>query len=99
MINTPKYPVSHEDRHVVCQEEVEGPIQVIIDQANMHGWTTLETITAMEEVLTNIRIAYDEDPDPVEDPPPADSGDANDFGAFPSADRLVKAYAHEREKQ
>ena len=99
MINTPKYPVSHEDRHLVCQEEVEGPIQVIIDRANMHGWTTLETIAAMEEVLKNIRIAYDEDPDPAEDAPPTDSGDANDFGAFPSADRLVKAYADEREKQ
>ncbi|WP_426124520.1 hypothetical protein [Pararhizobium sp. PWRC1-1] len=98
MINTPKYPVSHEDRLLVCQEEVEGPVQVIIDRANMHGWTTLETITAMEEVLRNLRIAYDDDPAPAEDPPPADSGDANDFGAFPSADRLVKAYVAEREK-
>ena len=97
MINTPKYPISHEDRLLACQEEVEGPVQVIIDRANMHGWTTLETITAMEEVLRNLRIAYDE-PDPAEDPPPTDSGDASDFGAFPSADRLVKAYVDEREK-
>ncbi len=98
MINTPKYPVSQEDRHRVSQEEVEGPLQVIIDKANMRGWTTIETITAMEEVLKNLRLAYDEDPDPAEDPLPADSGDANDFGAFPSAERLVKAYVAEREK-
>ena len=99
MINTPKYPVSHEDRHLVCQEEVDGPLRMILDLATTHGWGTIETITAMEEVLKNIRIAYDEDPDPAEDAPPTDSGDANDFGAFPSADRLVKAYADEREKQ
>lgn len=52
----------------------------------------------MEEVLKKLRLAYAEDPDPAEDPPPSDSGDANDFGAFPSAERLVKAYVAEREK-
>jgi hypothetical protein len=44
MIETPKYPVSHEDGHLVCQEEVEGPLKVIIDQAKMHGRGTLELI-------------------------------------------------------
>jgi hypothetical protein len=98
MIDKPKYPVSHEDRHLVCQEEVEGPLRVIIDQANMHGWGTLETITAIEEVMKHLRLAYAEDPDPSDDPEPADSGDANDFGEFPSAEGLVKAYVAEREK-
>jgi hypothetical protein len=99
MINAPNTPVSHEDRHLACQEEVDGPLQMILDEATTHGWGTIETISAMEEVLKNMRIAYAEDPDPAEDPPAADSGDASDFGAFPSADRLVKAFAEEREKQ
>jgi len=65
MIKTSNYAVSHEDRHLACQEEVEGPIQVIIDQANMHGWTTIEAITAIEEVLKRLRTANHDDPDPA----------------------------------
>lgn len=98
MVDAPKFPVTHEDRHLVSQEEVEGPLKVIIDKAHMRGWTTIETISALEEVLKNLRLAYDKDPDPAEDPPPEDSGDASDFGAFPSAERLVRAYVAEREK-
>ena len=98
MVEAPKYSVTHEDRHLACQEAVDGPLQELIDRATTHGWGTIETITAMEEVLKHLRLAYAEDPDPAEDPPPADSGDANDFGAFPTADRLVKAFADEREK-
>jgi hypothetical protein len=33
MIDRPKYPVSQEDRHLVCQEEVDGPLQIILEQA------------------------------------------------------------------
>ena len=97
MVDALKYPVSHKDRHPSCQLEVEGPLQMILDRATTNGWGTLETISAMEEVLKTLRLAYAEDPDPAEDPP-TDSGDANDFGAFPSADRLIKAFVDEREK-
>ena len=65
MINTPRFPVSHDDRYLLCQEEVDGPLQAILEQATTHGWGTLETISAMEEVLKNLRIAYmhaDDDP-------------------------------------
>ncbi|WP_276121865.1 hypothetical protein [Pararhizobium qamdonense] len=76
MIDKPKYPVSHEDRHFVCQEEVEGPLKVIIDQANMHGWGTLEVISAIEEVMKHLRLAYAEHPDPAEDPTDSNEGHA-----------------------
>lgn len=97
MINTPKYPASHEDRHLVCQEDVEGLLRMVLDLATTHGWDTIETITAMEKVLKNLRLAHAEDPD-ITDDPLADSGNANDFGTFPSADGLVKAFVDEREK-
>jgi hypothetical protein len=58
MINIPKYPV----------EEVDGPLRMILDQATTHGWGTLETIAAMEEVLKHLRIACAEDFNPAEDP-------------------------------
>ncbi len=51
----------------------------------------------MEKVLKNLRLAHAEDPD-ITDDPLADSGNANDFGTFPSADGLVKAFVDEREK-
>jgi hypothetical protein len=53
MNNAPKYPVSNEDRHLVCEEEVAAPLLSIIDQANIRGWGTLEAITVMEEVVKN----------------------------------------------
>ena len=31
MLDKPKYTVSHEDRYLVCLEEVEGPIKVLIN--------------------------------------------------------------------
>ncbi|CAN7672160.1 hypothetical protein LJR098_002092 [Rhizobium sp. LjRoot98] len=97
MINQPKFPASNEDRHLLCPEEVDGPLQDILDQANTHGWATLEAISAMEEVLKNLRIAYAEDPDPAEGPP-NDSGDVNDFGEFPAAEGLLKATIEGKDK-
>jgi len=83
MINTPKYPVSHEDRHLVCQEEVAGPLQIMLDLATTHGWGTIETITAMEVVLKNLRLAYAEDPDPAEDPPSLSDGNPKPSNDWP----------------
>ncbi|MCV9967439.1 hypothetical protein OIU34_37030 [Pararhizobium sp. BT-229] len=42
--------VKHPDRDLACPEAVEGSLQEIIADANAHGWGTVETITAMEEV-------------------------------------------------
>lgn len=64
MIDTPKVPVSHDDRHLLCQEEVDGSLQDILDRAASHGWGTFETISAMEEVLKNLRIMYAGHPHP-----------------------------------
>lgn len=85
MINAPKYPVSREDRSLACQEEVDGPLQMIMDEATTHGWGTIETISAMEEVLQNMRIAYTEDPDPAEDPPSLSAGDPEPSNDWPGA--------------
>jgi hypothetical protein len=96
-VEEPDYAVSHPDRTFACEEAVEPELQRILADANTHGWGTMETISAMEEVLKHLRVAYAEDPDPAEDPP-TDSGGANDFGEFPSAEGLVKAFVHGREK-
>jgi hypothetical protein len=77
MINTPKLSVSHKDRHLLCQEEVDGSLQDLLDRATTHGCGTLETITAMEEVLKNLRIAYADHPHPNEN-----TKDSNEGYAF-----------------
>ena len=43
-------------------------MQRIIAYANANGFGTVETMNAMEEVLRHLRVAYDEDPDPQDDP-------------------------------
>ncbi|WP_426229278.1 hypothetical protein [Pararhizobium sp. DWP3-4] len=81
MINTPKLPVSHEDRHLLCQEEVDGSLQDIINRATTNGWGTMETIGAMEEVLKNLRIIYADHPHPNEgDPKETNEGRAFTHG-------------------
>ncbi len=67
-VEAAKFPVSHPDRQLTCQEAVERDLLEIIDKANMHGWGTVETMDAIEDVLRNIRLAYSEDPDPTEEP-------------------------------
>jgi hypothetical protein len=77
MINTPKLSVSHEGCHLLCQEEVDGSLQDLLDRATTHGWGTLETITAMEQVLKSLRIAYADHPHPNEN-----TKDSNEGYAF-----------------
>ena len=67
-IEAPSLPVSHEDRHLASREAVEGPLQELLDEATTNGWGTIEIISAMEDVLRSLRIAYAEDPEPDEDP-------------------------------
>ena len=33
MVDKQKYPVSNKDGHLVCQEEVDGPLQMILEEA------------------------------------------------------------------
>ncbi|WP_426232149.1 hypothetical protein [Pararhizobium sp. DWP3-4] len=76
MTNTPKLPVSDKDRHLLCQEEVDGSLQDILNRATTHGWGTFETISAMEEVLKNLRIVYTNHRHPSEDPKDGNEGHA-----------------------
>ena len=67
-IEAARYRVTHPDRHLGCQEAVERDLLEIIDNANIGGWGTVETMDAIEEVMKHIRLAYAEDPDPAEEP-------------------------------
>jgi hypothetical protein len=76
MVDGPKNPVSHEDRLLACQEEVDGPLQLILEKATTRGWGTFEAISAMEEVLKHLRLMYADHPHPNEDPKDSNEGHA-----------------------
>lgn len=76
MVDAPKFPVTHADRHLACQEEVDGPLQMILEKATIHGWGTFETIAAMEEVLKNLRLMYADHPHPQENARASSEGHA-----------------------
>jgi hypothetical protein len=96
-IEAPKLAANHPDRDIHCQESLQRTMQMIVSEAKFKGWGTIEAISAMEEVLKNLRLAYAEHPDAADDPSEADTGDANDFGEFPSAEGLLKATVEGRE--
>lgn len=55
-------------------------MQDLVDQAVQAGWDTREVIAAIGSVASNKGIAYEEDPDPVDDtaeaPDPTTPGSA-----------------------
>ena len=52
MVDKQKYPVSNKDRHLVCQEEVDGPLQMILEEATATAGKRLK----QSEVLRNLRV-------------------------------------------
>jgi hypothetical protein len=97
MIRAPSKIIGDEDRSLEIEELLDEPFRNLVDEAATAGWSTPEVLNALEELVRNYRIAYEIDPDPADDPAHGDSGDGNDFGEFPSADSLVKAFVQGRE--
>ena len=52
MVDKQKYPVSNKDGHLVCQEEVDGPLQMILEEATATAGKRLK----QSEVLRNLRV-------------------------------------------
>jgi hypothetical protein len=76
-VNGPKYTVTHDDRQLALQEQLDVIFADLIDQYAIAGYGTVETIDAMRDVLWNRRKLYAEDQDPAEDPdvgPDPDNG-------------------------
>jgi hypothetical protein len=43
-------------------------LRTVMDAGNAAGWSTPEMLSAIERAVPNMRIAYNEDPDPADDP-------------------------------
>ncbi len=55
-------------RSMECEHHFDLPVRDLIDQAVTAGWTALEALVAIEEVVKEQRQAYQADPDPAEAP-------------------------------
>lgn len=66
-IKSPKQNTDYPDRKLDLEGALECRVQATIADANAAGWGTEESFDALASLITNLRQAYDEDPDPSED--------------------------------
>ena len=64
----PRYPKDHPDRNLAFQEQLDQRVMHFVDQAVTAGWRAPEVFAALDEVILNQRLAYEEDPDPEDTP-------------------------------
>jgi hypothetical protein len=81
-ISEPTFARTHPDYRLACEKAMDLPLQDLIDQAAQAGWDTRMVIAAIESVAVNKSIAYEEDPDPEDEPGETDPS-TPEFGTFP----------------
>lgn len=67
MIRGPKHDGDYPDRDLDCQMNLEDALNAIIEEGQQVGWSKVESMNAIEELIVNFRKAYEEDPDPSGD--------------------------------
>lgn len=55
----PTFPTDHPDRNLECQEVFDLALMKLVDGAVTVGWRASECFDAVEEVIRNQRLAYD----------------------------------------
>lgn len=56
-IATPKLNADHPDRHLVCQEAIEGSFQDLVEEAVSAGWDEAESVAAIIALAENHMLA------------------------------------------
>ncbi|MUO72884.1 hypothetical protein [Agrobacterium vitis] len=67
-VTTPNFASEHPDYALSCEEALDLPLRDLVDQAVQAGWKPRVIFRALQEVAKNQGLAYDEDPDPEDDP-------------------------------
>lgn len=67
-ISSPRHKADHPDYGLECQEALDLPARDLVDRAIQAGWSPRAVYRALEEVARNQALAYEEDPDPQDDP-------------------------------
>ena len=56
-MKTPRHPPGNPDRHLECQESLEGKVLAILNDGRAAGWTTAEITTALIDLADHIMLA------------------------------------------
>lgn len=67
-ISAPRLQPDHPDYALECQEAIDLATRDIVDRAVAAGWKPRTIYKSLEEVARNQALAYEEDPDPEDDP-------------------------------
>jgi hypothetical protein len=81
-IFSPRFAKNHPDYTLECEEALDLHVQELIDDAVQAGWDTRTVIEALENVAKAKALAYEEDPDPEDEPGETDPS-TPEFGTFP----------------
>jgi hypothetical protein len=67
-ISQPRQDGQYPDRGTDCKQALKLALQDLIEQLQQQGWKIPESMDAIEELIAEFRIAYEEDPDPSDEP-------------------------------
>ncbi|CZT36115.1 hypothetical protein [Rhizobium sp. 9140] len=81
-IFSPKFTKDHPDYALECEEALDLPVQELIEDAVQAGWDNRTIFKALAKLAGAKALAYEEDPDPEDDPALSDSS-TPEFGTFP----------------
>lgn len=59
--------------NIECQQAIELALMAVVDQAAIAGWETARVLSAAREVIEQLAVGYEQDPDP--DDAPSELGD------------------------
>jgi len=65
-----KIPITSTDqeRNLALKQQMSDKLELMIAEANEEGFGTEEALDALDAVVDNAKVIYDEDPDPAADP-------------------------------
>jgi hypothetical protein len=81
-IFSPTFAKDHPDYALEAEEALDLPVQELIEDAVQAGWDTRTIFKALAKLAAAKAIAYEEDPDPEDDPALSDAS-TPEFGTFP----------------
>ncbi len=67
MVESPLHEPNTDDRHLELQKHLDSILGDVIDEFSKAGYTTLEVIEGMRDILWNRRMAFEQNSDSLED--------------------------------
>ncbi len=69
-ISSPRKPMSDVDMQMDCEIAIDNATRDLVDAIIQAGWPPKVAYSALKNVAKNQALAYEEDPDPADDPDP-----------------------------